>query len=642
MSHNNTTPCCITSPSKKPEEHQAHSSNRSRPKRYNPISVHFDHLFGPASWSRFLIIRTQHNITAAKLENLLLQACPSRDMTVRKIDVGEWLIQASTKQQSESYLSLTELDNIDIVVRKHKDLNSIEGTVVLPSSNDHDGVPDEEMILSSLKLRYPNVQSVTTYQIPSRKSPSKMIRIARVRFEGQDLPQDIRIEGQRRELLPYIPKPLQCHSCSKYGHTKHKCRSEAVCAFCSSKDHRTTWNCGTAKCVNCGLGHHARSKECVFYIFNAELKLLMSRSGMSINEAKQELRFRGFKDPAKDPSYRTVITADQPSRPENPTPDEVTPSTSTEDNKHKSHAHAGNISADIELQNSFSVLAVEEDEMDIAESEENPKIPNVVQGPKADPRKPTPDSKKSKAVSGKSNSQQEKRKESPEKSASIPQIQNDKKPSGNHVKQSQKKDVPKKPVLSPKATQQPKRRLSRENSEMEEISPSPVFTPKQKPVLKKPREDVAYASTSKTDMSLHTSKQHHNRCGCHDCFEAVSAKGYPLTMEKLAVIIRNFIEVREKANLGALKDHPDECMCVNHLLHYKRTHTKIMGKYIEKKCPRNNTTDIQIEPSTSNHNSDKKHLNTDASVKLKEKSFESREDQPQDKHNSSESLPSLT
>ena len=214
------------------------------------------------------MIKTNTNVTAAKLENLLLQACPSRDMTVRPINVGEWLIQASTQEQSEVYLSLTDLENIDVVVRKHNDLNSIEGTVVLPPANDDDGVPDEETILSSLRLRYPNVQSVKTYEIPSRKIKAKKIRIARVKFEGQSLPKYIRIEGQRRELQPFVPKPLQCNSCSKYGHTRNRCRSEPVCAFCSSKDHSTKWNCGTPKCANCGQDHHARSKECVFYIYN--------------------------------------------------------------------------------------------------------------------------------------------------------------------------------------------------------------------------------------------------------------------------------------------------------------------------------------------------------------------------------------
>ena len=142
-------------------------------------------------------------------------------------------------------------------------------------------------------------------------------------------------------------------------------------------------------------------------------------------------------------------------------------------------------------------------------------------------------------------------------------------------------------------------------------------------------------------MSLHTSKQHHNRCGCHDCFVTVSKKQDPLTKEKLKEIIRNFMEAREKANLGALSDHPENCMCVNHLMHYKRNNIKILDNYLEK-CPSNKTTEFLTESSTSNPDCRKKHLNTDASVKLKEKPIESQEEEPQDKRNSSESLPFLT
>ena len=109
------------------------------------------------------------------------------------------------------------------------------------------------------------------------------------------------IYGQYREVRPFVPSPLQCKKCSKYGHTEKKCHNNAVCAYCSSTEHETKWNCGTPKCANCNENHHARSKKCAFHLYNTELKILQDRTGMSIKEAKLELRTKGFNDPSKKP-----------------------------------------------------------------------------------------------------------------------------------------------------------------------------------------------------------------------------------------------------------------------------------------------------------------------------------------------------
>merc|ERR1711915_436873 len=76
--------------------------------------------------------------------------------------------------------------------------------------------------------------------------------------------------------------------------------------YCGSEEHTTQWNCSDPKCVNCGQNHHARSKECMYYIYNTELKLLQERTGMSIKEAKLELKVRGIQDPAKKNTYSSI------------------------------------------------------------------------------------------------------------------------------------------------------------------------------------------------------------------------------------------------------------------------------------------------------------------------------------------------
>ena len=90
----------------------------------------------------------------------------------------------------------------------------------------------------------------------------------------------------------------KCKLCSKYGHSHKRCRNQEKC-FCGSTDLSIKWNCGTPKCSDCGQIHHARAKQCVFYSYNTELKLLIRRSEVSVIEAKLKLKKTLYKAKVK-------------------------------------------------------------------------------------------------------------------------------------------------------------------------------------------------------------------------------------------------------------------------------------------------------------------------------------------------------
>ena len=278
----------------------------------------------------------------------------------------------------------------------------------------------------------------------------------------------------------------------------------------------------------------------------------MSRSGMSLSEAKQELRLRGFRDPAKNPMYRTVVTTEHPPRSKSPILNDATPTVSKEYGREDSNISETRISPDVEIRNSFSALAVDEDEMEATEEDDTPKESQVKspkiwadQKHKPDSKKPKPNMQKTGPVPSTSKAKNEKPKENLQEPNPTPQHLDNAKPSGHFVTPPQQKKSFKVSSI-PTATPQPKRPLSREASEMEEISPSPVFTPRSKPLLKKPCDDKTYGNADPHSCPPSTSKDHHDRCGCHFCFEAFSRKEGSLTKEKLVEIVRNFMSTRER------------------------------------------------------------------------------------------------
>ena len=549
------------------QPYEAKKPRKRRMYRPDPTLIHFDSLFGSGSWSRYLTLETDRIISTQKLENYLLTKCPTKEMSFRQIKENQWLVETTTKRQSESYLSITNIDCANVKVSKHDTMNSIFGTVILPPVEEE---VDKNTILDSLQKRYDDIQNCEIYTMPSKKNKEISLKVVKIKFAGQALPLKIKILGQNREVRPHVPKPLQCKNCSRYGHTTKKCNSNPRCAYCGSDEHATVWNHNTPKCLNCGQNHHSRSKECSFYIYNTELKILQERTGMSIKEAKLELKGRGLNDPSKKTTYRMVSkqTIETNRTESNNVMVQSTSATKGNDNKH----HSSEITT---VQNRYEIL-------------------NTVQ--------------------------------SDEVSAQKPQ---------KVVKQPQQNNIQEKNQAPPKIIQQPKRRLSRENSEMDEISPSPVFPPKSKPILKKPRDEREYDDTSNISLTVSTGSLHHERCGCHDCFVTISNKETPLSKEKLTNIIRNFMEARERSSLGALSAHQENCMCINHLMHYKRNQIKILDKYLENQGKE--ASDISAPSSTSKSDINERKPDLSASVRSKEKQLESSENELQQRNGSPDS-----
>ena len=529
---------------------------RNKRKTYtpNPALIHFDHLFGSSNWSRFLVLKTKSMITGAKLENLLLSKYATSEMSLRQISNYEWIVEATTRAQSEAYQSLNNLSGIEITFTRHEQLNSIQGTVILPPNLDNDGLPDRNLLLDSLQKRYSNVEDVEVYQIPNRKSPNKKLRIAKIKFEGQVLPRDIRIEGQRREIIPYVPKPLQCSKCCKYGHTNKYCHNNEVCAYCGTTEHPTTWNCGPPNCVNCSQNHHAKSKDCPFYLYNTELKLLISRTGMSIREAKEELKARGFIDPAKRPWYKT--SAKEKIHPNNSEAKAENSVTKINPPLKEKKVKEDVKKAEVVTTNQYEVLndLVENDESQTQSAEMDADL-GTNKGLKRMREIPSPPQKK------KINKEERKR------------------PNIHRVN------------------------LSLTTDELDNITPSPVFPSRMKRIMES-KENIHTGNCKckeclQRETQENTIETHDNLCGCHDCFVNECHIIKPMDKEKLVNTIRSFITNRKVKNTTKLELHPTDCMCVDHLLYYKKNKILIIDKFMDKQITKDGSELVPTAPCNS-------------------------------------------
>ena len=84
----------------------------------------------------------------------------------------------------------------------------------------------------------------------------------------------------------YIPNPLRCYSCQKFGHGQSTCNRQAVCAKCAEHGHLDSVCPNNARCANCRGPHTAYSKDCPEWNKQREINTVKFTRNVSFSEAK--------------------------------------------------------------------------------------------------------------------------------------------------------------------------------------------------------------------------------------------------------------------------------------------------------------------------------------------------------------------
>ncbi|GFX44333.1 uncharacterized protein TNCV_1097731 [Trichonephila clavipes] len=79
---------------------------------------------------------------------------------------------------------------------------------------------------------------------------------------GPKLPSNIKAGYLNCKLRRYIPNPLRCFKCQRFGRSQHSCRGQLTSSRCASVGHSSTDYTLKPKCINCSQLHTADSKLC--------------------------------------------------------------------------------------------------------------------------------------------------------------------------------------------------------------------------------------------------------------------------------------------------------------------------------------------------------------------------------------------
>ena len=230
--------------------------------------------------------------------------------SVKKLKNGTLLVETTRKTQTENLKKQTSFFGVPVEVTEHQSLNSSKGIIRNPILRTE----TEENILEYLKPQgVTHVKRFTIRKNNERINTNTLL----LTFNSVVTPKTLKIFYQIIQVELYVPNPLRCFNCQKFGHHENNCPADlgSVCEKCGTgnHDHLASQCKKPAKCVNCGENHMSRSSDCDVWKKEKEVMKIKVTQRLTYPEARK------IYDQQKPEFTFSKVVSSMPKKPETKT-----------------------------------------------------------------------------------------------------------------------------------------------------------------------------------------------------------------------------------------------------------------------------------------------------------------------------------
>ena len=204
--------------------------------------------------------------------------------SVKKLKNQTLLVETTRKAQTENLKKMTSFFGVPVEVTEHTSLNSSKGIIRNPILKQE----TEENILDYLRPQ--GVTHVKRFKIKKNHEYVNTNTLL-LTFNSVETPKSLKIFYQIIPVELYVPNPLRCFNCQKFGHHENNCPADdgSVCEKCGTgnHDHLTSQCKNPTKCVNCGGNHISRSSDCEVWKKEKEVMKIKVTQRLTYPEARK-------------------------------------------------------------------------------------------------------------------------------------------------------------------------------------------------------------------------------------------------------------------------------------------------------------------------------------------------------------------
>ena len=228
--------------------------------------------------------KTMRDFSPILLETVIKNVTHNGTTESKFLKSGDILIKTENVKQAKNLIKLTGIFDAKIEVTEHKTKNISKGVI---SAYELKNENSEEL------LNYLQTQNVIEIKMHQKTVNGNTFKtgLVFITFGTNNPPEYLTIGLLRVRVRPYIPTPMRCYSCHKYGHTSK---------YCNMKDNPKCYNCNNDKhihnkedkctnqsvCVNCNeTGHNSYNRNCSEYKRQIDIQTIKVTQNVSLAEA---------------------------------------------------------------------------------------------------------------------------------------------------------------------------------------------------------------------------------------------------------------------------------------------------------------------------------------------------------------------
>ena len=252
------------------------------------------------TWPRFLVIEgTDSNIPLKKLSPFAIakgiKGIAWEPKSIQNVFNG-LLVEVAKKAHSDSLLEATKIANVPIKVTAHRSLNTRKGVI---RCRELAGMDEEDI---RHELADQNVVNVKRIFIDRGTRATNTYILT---FGTAHLPTSIKAGYMNIKVNAYIPNPLRCFKCQRYGHGSNRCNREERCSKCAENHSVDACTATTLCCANCTENneHAASDRKCPTYIKEQLVQKIKHTDNISFPEARKKVESAT----SLSTSYSTVV-----------------------------------------------------------------------------------------------------------------------------------------------------------------------------------------------------------------------------------------------------------------------------------------------------------------------------------------------